>query len=1170
MDFSQPFRSSESSGIDAGPDAYGLNVQRENGIQPPIEYLNYLDIKLECIQDLPPDWYDPADAPGYHQHLFRYEVSIATPLGAPIPEEEPAEKEPNSRVHPPHRSKSSRPSSRWLATPPPQPTAEESVAQATPVSWMSFTHGRLLQPVPQYKRYIDNAVPLAVPGMDEVSRIRDVPETMDVLGVAGQSDSGRDRPGSSTILMNNFHGSGNTGSNLLLPDNSTPPVLLWVTTPSTDVVSMPIEDSVQKGKGKRRLTQNFEVFPLPPVPEKNDPPPCVFRIPLDVEQEAYLESLLSTGKPLVLQFKRVLKPGIPTEWEDLNARYYEASIPINILAFAEPGSLKLSSVVPLQPQLDRGSNNTDIGGKKKLRRSKLGQPPTLIEEPDHTALHPYLAYRTSAVISLRLQRTLARLASDRVRPNVTPSQLIPQRDKLGNFFNPPDVTRDFTVALEEIARKILRDYKDLRMDSTLRANATDEEREMWRSRFLEFVQSTGQLDAYKGELMPHAIRIAHDKFLRGVTSSPEIISELSNELYVYLMDCMHATLFRIVEEADDSGSSDPIGATRHQQHEKKGKLSEAEKRQAAGAISVWKSRALEAEMSKNYSLASKYYQAWLMSYQVPLPQYDLLWTDAAEFYIRAGDPAKAEQSYREAISCSALSLPALLGYGMWLMSYQRLNEAAVFLHGVVDLSPEYSLAWGCIALLDDLFLLNLKPGTHHYHTELAKWQKEQRYALLKALEFAGEELPDEGVEIPSGDGALSAKGADNGIPSLPASSAGGEVMHETKSEKRGGNNDVVNDRSSYASQDDKETACSVESFSASYFALEESGDHIYLEVANYCIHLHHRELANLCLARCRPGRLQVQRLYAKLFVQCEQYNDALTILESLPSHNSSNYDLLSLEEALLVDELLVLRAECEAGKGNTEEAIQIYREALCKGLTSLPPYIPFLDEIEVASPKSSERELNETRCTETAPRNRRFFFARAYLELGNLLLSEGKVRDALGVFTLGIQCWNCGLMWLGAGIAYFRMGEYEPAEECLNESNIRNPLNPRTWAYLTLLCLRTRRVEVEELVQRVMTQGLTDPALWAEIGQELQTAGLAQLSEVCLRKAIFLEEEDHPPLRGKGVSPLVCLSKYHLAHALASMHRMDEARANMLAVMNSTNNEVLRGKAVDDFNLFQR
>lgn len=1170
MDSSHPFRSSESSGNNAGPDAYSLNGQGENGIQPPIEYLNYLDIKLECIQNLPPDWYDPADAPGYHQHLFRYEVCIATPLGVPIPEEGPAEKEPNSRVHPPHRSKSSRPSSRWVATPPPQPTADELVAQVTPINWMSFTHGRVLQPVPQYRRYIENAVPLAIPEMDEVSRIRDVPESMDVLGVPAQNDSGRDRPGSSSTLMNTFHGSGNAGSSVIPPDVSTPPVLLWVTTPSTDVISVPVEDNVQKGKGKRRLTQNFEVFPLPPVPEKNDPPPCVFRIPLDVEQEAYLESLLSTGKPLVLQFKRILKPGIPTEWEDLNAKYYEASIPINILAFAEPGSLKLTSVVPLQPQLEHSSNATDIGGKKKLRRSKLGQPPTLIEEPDHTALHPYIAHHTSAVISLRLQRTLARLASDRVRPNVTPSQLIPQRDKLCNFFNPSDVTRDFTVALEEIARKILRDYKDLRMDNTLRANATDEEREMWRSRFLEFVQSTGQLDAYKGQLMPHAVRIAQDKFLRGVTPSPEILSELSNELYVYLMDCMHATLFRVVEEADGSCSSDSVAPTSHQQHEKKGKLSEAEKRQAAGAISVWKSRALEAEMSKKYSLASKYYQAWLMSCQLPIPEYDPLWTDAAEFYIRAGDPAKAEQSYREAISCNALSLQALLGYGMWLMSYQRLNEAAVFLHGVVDLSPEYSLAWGCIALLDDLFLLNLKPGTPRFHTELAKWQKEQRYAMFKALEFSAEALHDDGAETTPEDGALSPKGVNRGIASLPVSSAGGEIMHETKPEKRGVNGEVGNDRSSYASQDDKVTACSGESFSASYLALEESGDHIYLEVAKYCIHLHHRELANLCLARCRPGSSDVQRLYVKLFVQCEQYADALAILESLPSHTSSNYDSLSLEEALQVDELLVLRAECEAGRGNTEDAIQLYREALCKGLTSLPPYVPFLDEIEIECPKDSEKELNEARCTDSAPRNRRFFFARAYLELGNLLLSEGKVRDALGVFTLGIQCWNCGLMWLGAGIAYFRMGEYDPAEECLNESNIRNPLNPRTWAYLALLCLRTRRVEVEELVQRVMTQGLTDPALWAEIGQELQAAGLAQLSEICLRKAIFLEEEEHPPLRGKGVSPLVCLSKYHLAHALASMHRMDEARANMLAVMNSTNNEVLKGKAVDDFNLFQR
>lgn len=1018
-------------------------------------------------------------------------------------------------------------------------------------------------------------MPLAVPGMDEVSRIRDVPETMDVLGVSSHGDTGRERPTSSTATLNSFRGSLTALGDPAVAEATTPPVILWVANANTDFTSMPLEDSMQKGKGKRRFTQTMlEVSPPPQIPDKDSPPPCVIRIPLDIEQEAYLESLLNTGKPLILQFKRILRPGLPAEWEDLNARYFEATIPVTILAFAEPGSLKLTSAIPLQPILDRGSTTLNNGGKKKGRRSKMGQPATLIEEPDLTALHPYALYHTSAVISLRLQRTLARLASDRVRPNVTPSQLIPQRDKLNTVFTVSDATRDFNVALEEIARKIFRDYKDLRMDNTLTANATNEEKEMWRARFLEFVQSTGQLDTYKGQLMPYVVRIAHDKFLRGNGFSQEMLSELRNELYVYLVDCMHATLFRVVEENEEHSTGGTFSSGKHPQQESRGQKNEVQNREEAGAISLWKSRALEAEMSKEYSLAGKYYQAWIMSYQTPQAHYDLIWTDAAEFYVRAGDPGKAEQSYREAISFNSMCLPGLLGYGMWLMSYQRLNEAAVFLHGVVDLAPEYSLAWGCIALLDDLFLLTLKSGTPHYHTELAKWQKEQRYALLKALEFAGVMVLDEARGASKGNGVSAGRREmDDGYPSsYPSGTGNQEEGRDGKVGSAGGKNEVSNPLSSTGSgaQDERVTGGSEVSTRTSYASVDDSGDQIYLQVASYCIHLHHHELANLCLARCRVAHIEVQRLYAKLFIQCEQYSHALEILEPLSSHLPDNYDMLPLEEQLLLDEQLILRAKCEAGLGNTQEAISFYKEALCKGLVNLPRHISLLDDVEAASPKACRSELTQTRCAEGASRNRRFFFSRAYLELGNLLLSEGKVRDALGVFTLGIQCWNCGLMWLGAGIAYFRMGEYEPAEECLNESNIRNPLNPRTWAYLTLLCLRTRREEVEELVERVMTQGLTDPALWAEIGRELLTTGRPQLSEVCLRKAILLEEEEHPPLQGKGASPLVCLSKYHLAHALAAMHRIEEARATMLAVANSSNNEVLRGKAADDFHLFQQ
>lgn len=198
----------------------------------------------------------------------------------------------------------------------------------------------------------------------------------------------------------------------------------------------------------------------------------------------------------------------------------------------------------------------------------------------------------------------------------------------------------------------------------------------------------------------------------------------------------------------------------------------------------------------------------------------------------------------------------------------------------------------------------------------------------------------------------------------------------------------------------------------------------------------------------------------------------------------------------------------------------------------------------------------------------RLFFVRGYMRLGSLLLAAAKYKDALGVFSLGLQVWpGCSVLWLGAGIAYHRMGNAIAAEECLNESNCLDPLNPRTWAYLALLAMQnaggsgggggtmsTTPVELEQCLQQAMVHGLNDAALWAELGRELLlSARMPQLSEVCLRRA--MESKD---------SQLVSTCAYHLAHALAHMYRWEEAKMMLEQVVRTSRNEVLKAKAEEE------
>lgn len=46
------------------------------------------------------------------------------------------------------------------------------------------------------------------------------------------------------------------------------------------------------------------------------------------------------------------------------------------------------------------------------------------------------------------------------------------------------------------------------------------------------------------------------------------------------------------------------------------------------------------------------------------------------------------------------------------------------------------------------------------------------------------------------------------------------------------------------------------------------------------------------------------------------------------------------------------------------------------------------------------------------------------------------------------------LTWLGVGVACYRLGEHEEAEEALCEANILNNHDPEVWAYLAMVCLQ--------------------------------------------------------------------------------------------------------------------
>ncbi len=76
--------------------------------------------------------------------------------------------------------------------------------------------------------------------------------------------------------------------------------------------------------------------------------------------------------------------------------------------------------------------------------------------------------------------------------------------------------------------------------------------------------------------------------------------------------------------------------------------------------------------------------------------------------------------------------------------------------------------------------------------------------------------------------------------------------------------------------------------------------------------------------------------------------------------------------------------------------------------------------------------------------------------LGITYIKRKTWEDAKVVFSKLIKE-NYGFAWRYLGLAYTRLGDYEFAEEALNEANLLDIENAELWGYLTLFCLQTNR-----------------------------------------------------------------------------------------------------------------
>ena len=84
----------------------------------------------------------------------------------------------------------------------------------------------------------------------------------------------------------------------------------------------------------------------------------------------------------------------------------------------------------------------------------------------------------------------------------------------------------------------------------------------------------------------------------------------------------------------------------------------------------------------------------------------------------------------------------------------------------------------------------------------------------------------------------------------------------------------------------------------------------------------------------------------------------------------------------------------------------------------------------------------------------------------------------------------CASTWLGAGIAYLRLQDYDNANVALMEANVMNNRHAEVWGYLALLALYTdQAAEAEQATMWALRCELCNTQLLIEIGEQYMTLG---------------------------------------------------------------------------------
>ncbi|XP_076442365.1 cilia- and flagella-associated protein 70-like isoform X3 [Babylonia areolata] len=686
-----------------------------------------------------------------------------------------------------------------------------------------------------------------------------------------------------------------------------------------------------------------------------------------------------------------------------------------------------------------------------------GQTPVNVEGQQYADAKAYIMVDISLTSPLVPKRPPEELAR-RVAELIPPRPAFPKRTDCAER-----AVEDYHGQIASVANLILEEFREMfGQEIKNAAEETNEAMEQRRQKLMYHLNSSGKYFAFKEQLKHSVIKIVREKYLKTTNfDDRQQLQTFLSELYVYLVDQMHESLNKVLQIEDQPPIPPPLTTNAQLKH-----------------------FAREAEVNKDFDLATKYYQERIVRDEVDADN----WFDFGTFCLYINNISKAEECFHKCISINQRHMDGLMLYGVVCTLAERNEAAETFFEAATNVEPKNILAWTMFGLFYDAISNDI--GAEMAYLEANRLNMAHAAAIARAARE--EEQEKERKEKEEKEKAEKEKEGRSATESPQAD--GGEVEQGVAASE-GGLSVPALDIKQPTPTTERSPTTSAKSMSHAKVNKHSAGKRgsVVPPVS-----------AGKSLSPSRPGsHKKGSARGTPVMTDLDEPPREPTPVPAMSIYMQAVDWLLEVKaipftEQALAHELLtspdgktpayhIATARLKLQKEEYQEAEESLTEALTvehqnPDAWALMGHVKYLSCEMGQARECYERTLSfVTDASETHS---------IFLRLASIYLQEGEFEKAKQTFLKACKRSPSCVTWLGVGIACYRLGELGEAEDALMEANILNNSDCEVWGYLSLVCLRMgRKVEAEQSYKHAIKLHLQDPGLLGEIQAEQRKVG---------------------------------------------------------------------------------